>query len=615
MSAPAADVDPVVADFSGAAAPAGWTVGNGEYRSPEYGAAVDRIELRYDAAGAGGTASVYASSDSVESQVATFTAASSAASFDFPETTDFRMFRIATSGGLSLSSFAAFVSPSGMDAPAGVAVSNNTTGTSFDAGWDPVAGATGYRVYVWTNAVAGASAGTVVWQETLPGATNAASTTKLSDAKFSACFENPGWTRSDKAGYSTGVDGTIRIGTTGENGWLQTPQIDSAADGMAVRFNAKANAANTKSMDIAVERVSGESASLAGTATLTTEMQELTVMLPGWAAGDAIRFNSLANGDRRTVIGSVAIVSGYSGGREEPAYIVDGLDVGVATSHSFRDLPSVPVFFAVEAYGRRGVTSSMSEAAEVDLSNPDKVAVLNACPISSLEGGVYAQNFDSLAAITATTGDKQWLNGTTLPYWQAYKGDVPVESFKYNGGAGNTGGLYALASSQGLLTRALGAFSSQNDEFSFGISFTNDTGKAVMLSSVACSAEQWGFNNDTNQTLSASAQVAGELGWISAFGGGWTTLAETQSSVYGEGSAHETPVATFVSVGPEPGICIGPGQVLMLKWTVHSPTSGKVGIMAVDDVTVTFAEAASPKVRFSIRLADIGGRPSEGLND
>ena len=604
------DVVPVVADFAGGVAPEGWTVvngdGNGEYSSPTYSAAVDRIELRYDAAGAGGAAAVYASSNSVESQIATFSAASTAASFDFPETTSFDSFRITTANGLSLSSFAAYVSQSEMDPPAGVVISNNTTGTSFDASWNPVAGATGYKVYVWTNAVAGASAGSVVWQETMPGATNAFSSTKLTDAKFTACFEKSGWTRSGQSGYPTGEDGTIRIGTSGDNGWLQTPQIDFAVDGMAVRFYAKANASNAKSMQMAVERVSNEAANIVGTAALTTEMQEFTIAFPEWAIGDSIRFNSLTNGDRRTIIGYVAIVSGYSEGRKEPSYIVDGRDVGGVTSFQFAGLPSVPVFFAVEAYGKRGATSSMSEAVEVDLSNPDKVAVLNACPISSLVGIRYTQDFDSLADLTSTTGDKEWLNGTTLPYWQAYNGNAAVESFKYNGGYGNTGGLYALATNQSHQVRALGAYSSQNGEYSFGIAFTNDTDMTVTLSSVAYSAQQWGFKNTTNQTLSVSAQVVNSLEGMAAFDDGWTTLAETQSAVYGEGSAYETPEASRVSVNTESEIRIAPGQVLMLKWTVHSLKSGKPGMMAIDDVAVSFA---SPKTGLSIRLANVGSRP------
>ena len=581
------------ADFTQGELPSGWSNDDGKLSSPEYGSAVDRIELRYSGAGASASATVQAFPANGEVvDVATFTAASSGTSFDFPDTTDFRSFSI-TTNGLVLYSFTAYASESFLAAPSGVTISNNVTGTSFDAAWNAVEGATGYRVYVWTNVVTGASAGTTVWSETMPGATNTASSTKLTDAKFNACFEHAGWTRSDKAGYPTGEDGTIRIGTSGDNGWIQTPAILHAADGMAVRFHAKANATNTKSMDIAVERVSGETVTLAGTATLTMEMQEFSVALPDWTNGDCIRFNSLTNGDRRTIIGTVAVVAGGSAGHSEPSYIVNGLDVGTATAYSFSDLPSVPVQFAVEAYGRRGVSSAKTEAVVVDLANPDPVPVLNACQISSLAGNanIYSQNFDSLAVVTATTGDKEWLNGTTLRYWQAYRNVEPVSDFNYNGGAGTIGGLYVLASSRSDSVRALGAYSTQDKEFSFGIAFTNDTDRAMKLSSLAYFAQQWGFKNDTNQTLSVAAKVADGLDWISSYGEGWTELASTESVVYGTGDPHDTPVSTPVMVNPEEEISIAPGQVLMLKWTIHSLNGGKPSMMGIDDVSVTFEPA------------------------
>ena len=248
----------------------------------------------------------------------------------------------------------------------------------------------------------------------------------------------------------------------------------------------------------------------------------------------------------------------------------------------------------MEAYGRRGVTSEKTEAVEVDLANPDKVAQLNACPLSSLTSPdhTYTQNFDSLATLTATTGDKECLNGTTIQYWQYYKNDMAVASIKYNGGAGNSGGLYALSTNQTHAVRALGAYSTQNDEFSFGLAFTNDMERTMTLFSVAYLAQQWGFKNDTNQTMSVSVKVVDGLDWISAYSDGWMELGLTQSTVYGEEDVHDTPVSTPVEVAPVEEISIAPGQVLMIKWTIHSLKSGKPGMMGIDDVVVTFSNGS-----------------------
>ena len=600
LAAFGAKAEVLYADFMTGEGTNGWLLGEGEYRSPEYTGAVDRIELRYAGAAASASATVQAfPANAAGVDIATFTAASSGASFDFPDSTAYRSFRIATANGLSLSSFTAYVAPNALDVPSGVAISNNVTGTSFDAAWDAVEGATGYRVYVWTNVVTGTSAGTEVWQETMPGATNASSSTKLTDAKFNACFEHTGWTRSDKAGYPTGEDGTLRIGTSGDNGWIQTPAIHYAVDGMAVRFQAKANASNTKSMDIAVERVSGEMVTLAGTATLTTEMQEFSVALPDWRSGDSIRFNSITNGDRRTIIGTVVVIAGISAGHSEPVYLVNGLDVGAATAHSFSGLPSVPVQFAVEAYGRRGVSSAKTDAVVVDLSNPDPVPVLNACPMSSLVGNVYAQNFDGTAAMTSTSGDKDLLNGTTIPYWQWFKNALAAGTFKWNAGSATIGGIYSLATNQNETVRSIGAYSTKSDEFSFGIAFTNDTGKVMKLVSLAYLSQQWGFKNSTNQTLSIAVKVVDNLDWISTYVDGWTVLASPESEVYGMGEPHDTPVSTSVAVNPEGGIPIAPGQVLMLKWTIHSLKGGTPGMMGIDDVTVTFEGPRGLSIRIA----------------
>jgi hypothetical protein len=330
-------------------------------------------------------------------------------------------------------------------------------------------------------------------------------------------------------------------------------------------------------------------------------MQEFTVALPNWKSGDCIRFNSLTNGDRRTIIGTVAVVAGGSAGYSEPLYIFNGLDVGTATAYSFSGLPSVPVFFAVEAYGRRSVSSEKTEAVAVDLANPDAVPVLNACTLSSLVGNTYHQDFNGTAALTSSSGDKDLLNGTTVLYWQWFKNALAAGTIKWNAGSGTTGGIFALATNQNEAVRAVGAYSTKDNEFSFGIAFANDTGKAMKLVSLAYLSQQWGFANTTNQTLSVSAKVVDGLDWISAYVDGWTQLAATESLVYGVGESHDTPVSTPVTVSPSGGISIAPGQVLMLKWTIHSLNGGKPSMMGIDDVTVTFEGPRG----LSIRIAEM----------
>ena len=584
-------------DFVAGTGTSGWTMGAGEWRSPTYGSAVDQIKLEYHGSGEG-SAMVYAiPAEGAAAHVATLSAVSTAATFDFPETTDFRSFRIAASGAWNLAVFSAALSATSLDVPAGVVLSNNVTGTSFDASWSAVEGATGYKVYVWTNAVVGASAGTVLWQETFANAPE-----KTSAVNFKDEFTDngtAGWTY-EKA-YASISNGAVRIGTTSDKGVLVSPPLPAFSESpLTLRVTAWRQTTD-EGRDMPLGVVSGGVTNIVGVVTLGDEAAIYHVALPALNADDRIALFSPTNkASARAIIDDVAIVSGYSEGILAPTYIVDGLDVGAATEYSFTGLPSVPVQFAVEAYGRRGVTSAKSEPMTVDLANPDQVAVLNACPLSSLEGNAYAQDFDSLAALTVATGDKDWLNGTTLPYWQAYKGTVAATSIKYNGGAENHGGLYALSTNQSHAVRAFGAYSTQSDEFSFGLAFTNDTDRTVKLSSLAYSAQQWGFANNTNQNLSVSVMVTNGLNWISSYAEGWTELGSTQSLVYGTEVVHATPVATPVAITPAEEISVAPGQVLMLKWTIHSLKSGKPGMMGIDDVVVTFVSAEQGTV---IKLA------------
>ena len=586
-------------DFVAGTGTSEWTVGAGEWRSPTYGSAVDQIKLEYHGSGEG-SAMVYAiPAEGAAAHVATLSAVSTAATFDFPETTDFRSFRIAASGAWNLAVFSAALSATSLDVPAGVVLSNNVTGTSFDASWSAVEGATGYKVYVWTNAVVGASAGTVLWQETFANAP-----AKTSAVNFKDEFTDngtSGWTY-EKA-YASISNGAVRIGTTSDKGVLVSPPLPAFSESpLALRVTAWRQA-TSDGVDMPLGIVSGAETNIVGVVSLGDEAAIYHVALPALNADDRIALFSPTNKtSARAIIDDVAIVSGYSEGSLAPSYIVDGLDVGAATEYSFTGLPSVLVQFAVEAHGRRGVTSEKTEAVEVDLANPEKVSQLNACPLSSLASldHTYTQNFDSLAALTVATGDKDWLNGTTLPYWQAYKGTAAATSIKYNGGAENHGGLYALSTNQSHAVRAFGAYSTQNDEFSFGLAFTNDTGRTVKLSSLAYSAQQWGFKNDTNQTLSVSAKVADGLDWIAAYTDGWTELGSMQSLVYGTEVVHDTPVATPVAITPAEEISVAPGQVLMLKWTIHSLKSGKPGMMGIDDVAVTFVSAEQGTV---IKLA------------
>lgn len=579
------------ADFSGSAVPSGWTVSGGGYISPEYSNAVSRIALSYGTAGAAqsGAAQLFAvdHASGAETQIASVNAATTGASFDFPAASDYRRFRIAADG-LALTSFSATWLDARLDAPSNVVATAVTT-ESLEVSWDAVPNAVGYRVSVWTNVVAGASAGSVAWEDLLPGATNGAASTRMSDAKFNACFAHAGWTRSEKAGYPTGEDGTMRMGITGEDGWLQTPPIEVSDSGIAVVFHAKAVASNAQSMNMLVERVSGEDAVAVGEVELTTEMREFRLVVPEWSSGNCIRFNSLAAGDRRTVLGAVALLSGYSAGVATPV-VISEVSVSDATSYVIDGLPeAVPVFVGVSAVDSDGVPSERSAGVEVDLADLPPHPTLNACPVGDLaRDHVYEQDFDWLSVLTATSGDKDIYNGITLPSWQMWQDLDPATKLTFYAGGNLTGAKFvALAASINESARAFGARGKQETTMTWGLAFTNNTDSTVALTNVTYSAQQWGFANTTNQLLSFECLVTNRLDWIVSFAEGWQPCAETEARVFGAGT-YAMPEATAVDYVPSAGIRILPGEVLYLRWTFHPPEKGSSALMAIDDLKVRF---------------------------
>ncbi len=576
------------ADFTTGEGTNGWTISAAEYVSPTYAGAVDRISLSYSGTAAGSATVSALAQGGGESPVATLSAAANVATFDFPETTDFRAFRISTTGDWRLFSFAADVSATFLDAPSGLTVFNNTTGTSFDLFWMPVIDAIGYRVSVWTNVTVGVSAGTAVWQETF--ANSPAKTTTVNFKDEFTDNGTSGWA-FEKA-YASISEGAVRIGTTSDKGYLVSPSLtEVSGQNLTLRITAWRQT-TSEGTDMPVGVVSDGVTNIVGVIALGDVPDTYHVALPSFNAGDRVALFSPTNkSSARAIIDDVAILSGYSEGHLEPSYIVNGRDVGDSLSCTLDNLPSVAVSCAVAALGRRGAVSANSVAVTVDLSNPDKIPVLNAFPFSDLEDGIYVQNFNSLAEPTLTSGDKEWLNGTTLSYWQSYKQNDSVRTFKYNGGAGTIGGLYALATSQNSSERALGGYSTRTDEICFGIAFTNDTDVTMKLSAVSYSAQQWGFKNTTNQTLSVSAALTGNLAWISDYDGEWTVIRSAQSNIYGSEDVYGTPSILTVTPTDISAISVRPGQILMLKWTIHSLKSGTPGMMAIDDLAVTFSRA------------------------
>ena len=594
------------ADFSGGAVPDGWAVANGEYLSPEYSNAVSQIALSYKAMGVQtGTAQLFAigHESSVQTQIASVNTFTTGAAFDFPEASDYRRFRIATSG-LVLTSFSATLPDMRPDAPPNVVATALTT-DSLEVSWDAVPGATSYRVSVWTNVVTGASEGTESWSDDFSRAVaSSGSPGALSSATFNSAYADmEGWGCVSYV-YPSTNSSAIRIGGADKDrgGMLVSPPLPAGDWHLRMRAWRYRSEDGT---DMPIQRVSAGVTSLVSIVAFMREAtvpEEFLIDLPALNEGDRLVFCSFTNKTPRVILDKVALVSGYSVGTASPV-VVKEVSVADGTATTIDGLPpSVPVFVGVRTVDAGGVSSAISAGVEVDLANPPPRATLNACSMLGLLGHTYSQDFDSLAAITSTTGDKDFYNGVTIPFMQAWQDNDAFEKFVYNAGAATASGMYALAANKTDEVRAFGVRTKQGLTMTWGLAFTNDTDSAMLLTNVSYSAQQWGFANTTNQLLSCEYLVTNRLDWIVNFSEGWQTCAETEARVFAAGT-YAIPEFAAVNYMPAEQIRIAPGEVLYLKWTFHPPAKGSSALMAIDDLAVRFGTAAQPTL---IRIVRVG---------
>ena len=472
---------------------------------------------------------------------------------------------------------------------------------SLEVSWDTVEGASGYTVSVWTNRVTGASDGTESWVDDFSNAiAGGTSSGAISSTTFNSSYsDTQGWECGAYI-YPSTNNSAIRIGGADKTkgGVLASPPLSAG------NWHLRMRAWRYRSEDgteMPIMRVSAGSTSLVSVVSFTQEpavSEEFVIELPTLNADDRLLFCSFTNKSPRVILDRVALVSGYSAGTFMPDVIREESVAG-ATSCAITNLPrSVSVFVGVTAIGENGTSSEMSESVQVDLAHPPPRAELNACPVSSLASRVYSQDFNSLAAISATTGDKAWLNGTTLPYWQAWQDGEAVTKFAYSGGNQTVAKFVALATNIAESARSFGARTRQGTTMTWGMAFTNDTDVTMILSRVSFSWQQWGFANTTNQAFAFECLVTNQLDWIVNFTDGWRVCDEAETEVFGD-TPHDMPVSASVDYAPSNETRIAPGEVLYFKWTFLPPTKGASALMAIDDLGVAFEAVARPTlIRF-----------------
>ena len=481
------------------------------------------------------------------------------------------------------------------------AAASEITHTSFRMNWSPVSGAAGYRISVWTNVLEGASSGSVLWRESFSKAMSSTSTTAISNPEsFSEnCADNQGWTIISNV-YPSVDAGTVRLGNTSKPGELVTPPLDAVSGG-TLRVKLRRQTASEGAI-FSVWRGTGNVLAEIGESQEIGEMStECIWPLPEIGSGDCLVFRS-ASGKKsyRTLLDEVEILEGYSAGVPAPDYALSSVQVS-ESSYAVEALPSAVWMYAVEAIDGSGAVVAASTNT-VDLVNPPPQPVLDAVAISAIQrkGGerIWYEDFSSFTNVFPTSKNTaDWLNGTTLPHWQAYCGDNPVSDVIRNNGAGTRKGLYAYWTTDKLVeTYSLGTMTSGTaEEYVYGLSFRNDTAFSVHKVVVRFDGLQFGFRNMEVQNLACEYMVTNELVSVAA-DGDWhicddLTYYTAENSSSGLESGKDIPVTTALSADIT-DVSIPNDCYFMLRWR-RNVTSNAAAI-AIDNVSVAFAVKSRP---------------------
>ena len=487
------------------------------------------------------------------------------------------------------------------DWPGGTA--SEISHTSFRLDWPEMSGAESYRVSVWTNVMEGASVGRTVWSESFSKAMASSSTTAIADdEKFAEDYaEMGGWMVMSNV-YPSVDAGTVRLGNTSKPGELMMPQLLLPA-GRTLRVRMRRQTSGEGAI-FGVWRISGETVEQIGDSVeIGEEFRECVWTLPETGASDRLVFRSVTGKDSyRTILDEVEILDGYSAGSPVPDHALEAEEVD-GTSYTARELPTAMWSYSVEAIAESGeVMAAVTNT--VDLVNPPPQPVLDAVLLSEIRrsGGmrIWDENFNFLTNVfPASKNGAGWLNGTTLPHWQAYYGGVAVTDIKRNNGAATQKGMYAYwATNKVVDTYSLGTLTSGDaEEFIYGLAFRNDTAFTARRISVKYDGVQFGFKNKDVQELVCECLVTNELVSVVAEGDWhvcedltYRTLNDNSSGLV---SGKDLPVATRV-VAELPEINVLKDSYLLLRWRRSAVSSAAA--IAIDNVTVSFVIQSRPMV-------------------
>lgn len=211
--------------------------------------------------------------------------------------------------------------------------------------------------------------------------------------------------------------------------------------------------------------------------------------------------------------------------------------------------------------------------------------------VAGCKGGVYAESFDSLAAVKA----KIDLSRAPLKWWQLYRGSGAAQTLNYTAGTNSTSGGVYCYSDAGATTNSymIGTVASGTIGCSLGIAFVNDTDSPLRLPTLTFTSVQRNFKANP-ATYELEWLVTDGTWSIATESENWKSLvipktapftSETQA---GRDEYREACITLPRETGDEDykSERLRPGQVVIFRWRHEKLANGPM--MGIDDVHVEF---------------------------